>query len=149
MNSSGTSGTDDSPIFLYDGDCGVCTRSVRFLLSRDRKRRTVRFASLQGDVAARIVARHPRLGGMDSMVWVEPSGDPSEEGVKTKSGAVIAAGLYLGGVWGGMARMGRLIPRPLRDLGYDLFARVRRRIPGLTDACALPTHEEAARFLDR
>lgn len=148
-NGSGASVTDEGPIFLYDGDCGVCTRSVRFLLARDKDRRTVRFASLQGEVAAQVVGRHPELAGVDSMVWLDPKAGADPARIHARSGAVIAAGLYLGGFWGGVARLGRLIPRPLRDWAYDLFARYRRRIPGMQEACTLPTPEESARFLDR
>jgi predicted DCC family thiol-disulfide oxidoreductase YuxK len=40
------------------------------------------------------------------------------------------------------------MPRPLRDLGYDLVASNRYRIFGKLDACRLPSPEERARFLD-
>lgn len=159
----GREGTPVSaPLLLYDGDCGVCTRTVRFMLARDRDKRTVRFASLQGRVAEEILARHPGLTGVDSMVWVMPEPgspsareqargsmrEPSKEQVRVRSGAVIGAGIYLGGPWGVLARVLRLIPRVLRDAAYDAFARVRKRIPGLRRTCFLPTPEESERILD-
>ena len=39
------------------------------------------------------------------------------------------------------------LPRPLTDLGYDLFARHRLRVFGRLDACRVPTAAERARFL--
>jgi hypothetical protein len=45
------------PTLLYDGVCGLCNRFVQFILHRDR-RATFRFASLQSDVAAKILSRH-------------------------------------------------------------------------------------------
>ena len=42
----------------------------------------------------------------------------------------------------------RLVPRPLADLGYRLFARVRYRLFGRRDACRVPAPEERARFLE-
>jgi predicted DCC family thiol-disulfide oxidoreductase YuxK len=109
----------------------------------------VRFASLQGEVAKEVFGRHPELQGVDSMLWVRPAAGAAPEQVEARSDAVLAAGRYLGGVWGALAALARLVPRPLRDWGYDRFARIRRRVPGMTEACTLPTPEESARFLDR
>ena len=40
-----------------------------------------------------------------------------------------------------------LLPRPVRDLGYDLIAGNRYRIFGKRDACMMPTPEIRSRFL--
>ena len=42
----------------------------------------------------------------------------------------------------------RVLPRWLRDLGYDLVARTRYRLFGRYDACPLPDPRHRARFLD-
>ncbi len=39
------------PTVLYDGECGLCHRSVKFLLKRDRHQ--LWYAPLQGETAAR------------------------------------------------------------------------------------------------
>ena len=41
-----------------------------------------------------------------------------------------------------------MVPRRLRDWGYNLVARTRYRIFGRYDACPLPTPETRSRFLD-
>ena len=46
-------------VVFYDGVCGLCDRTVRFLLRRDRRDR-LRFAPLQGEVARKLL---PPLGG--------------------------------------------------------------------------------------
>jgi predicted DCC family thiol-disulfide oxidoreductase YuxK len=57
-------------VLLYDGTCGFCATSVQWVLQRDR-RKTLCFAALQGETARPILARHPELANVDSVVWVE------------------------------------------------------------------------------
>jgi predicted DCC family thiol-disulfide oxidoreductase YuxK len=40
-----------------------------------------------------------------------------------------------------------LIPRPLRNWGYNLVAKHRYRVFDRKDACRMPTLDERARFL--
>jgi predicted DCC family thiol-disulfide oxidoreductase YuxK len=40
-----------------------------------------------------------------------------------------------------------IVPRPIRDWGYRLFARYRYRLFGRKDQCMIPTPEVIARFL--
>src|SRR5262249_57642651 len=47
-------------LVLYDGECGVCSRIVRWLLDADR-RGELRFAPLQGATAAALRQRFPPL----------------------------------------------------------------------------------------
>jgi predicted DCC family thiol-disulfide oxidoreductase YuxK len=53
----------------------------------------------------------------------------------------------LGGVWGLIGGTLRLVPPPLRDVGYSLVARYRYRIFGKKETCRLPTPAERGRFL--
>jgi predicted DCC family thiol-disulfide oxidoreductase YuxK len=131
-------------IMLYDGVCGFCNKSVQFVLDHDR-RSVMRFAALQSEVGKAIVARHPGLEKIDSVVLVERTGD--EEQVSVRSNAALRLAGYLGGVWG-LARVAYIIPRPIRDFFYDLFARYRYRLFGKYDTCLLPPPEVRGRFLD-
>lgn len=173
LSDSGDGPSSHSPILLYDGSCGVCARSVQFLLRRDRRRKTLRFASLESPLGQALVASEPALVGVDSLIWIEPDGpvpasprlapDPSDPlpeasppagaghlsfRVRIRSDAVLEAGRYLGGAWGALAGLFGLVPRGIRDRLYDLFARNRHRVATRTDSCLLPTPEERARFLD-
>ena len=130
--------TAPAPILFYDGSCGFCAGSVQFVLARDR-RRTLRFGPLQGTSGRALTARHPSLLGIDSVVWLDG------EVPLTRGDAVLAVLRYLGGGWGTLAALGRVVPRALRDLLYDLVAR--RRFQLAARACLLPTPEERARFL--
>jgi predicted DCC family thiol-disulfide oxidoreductase YuxK len=133
------------PVLYYDGECGVCTRSVELVLRHDR-RRTLRFASLRGEYGAALLARHPELRGVDSMLWVEPVTGSNAERVLVRSEAVLEVVRYLGGWWR-VALASRVIPRALRDAGYAWFARHRGRF-GRATACRVPTPAERSRFLD-
>lgn len=130
----------EPPLLLYDGACGFCARSVQFLLRHEGPRRDLRFASLGGATGRRIRSAHPGLMDGDSMVWYE--GDRAS----VRSEAVLRAARYLGGVWGGLAALGRLLPPPLSDGLYRLVASHRHRLAGAR--CVVPTAAQRPRFLD-
>lgn len=132
-------------LLLYDGTCGFCAGSVQWVLKRDRVG-TLRFAPLQGETARPILARHPELARVDSVVWVEDAGGAGEQ-VLVRSAAAVAVGRYLEGGWFIVARLATLVPRPLRDWGYDLIARHRHKLTRNGPECLLPTPAERARFL--
>ena len=128
-----------TPILLYDGTCGFCARSVRFVLARDR-RRTLRFGPLQGTFGRTLAAAHPELYEVDSVVWCDGLG------VRVRSDAALAMLQYLGGGWGVLAALVGLVPGSLRDALYDAVAR--RRFALAARACLLPSPDERARFID-
>lgn len=129
-----------NPILLFDGACGLCSRSVRFLLARDHGAR-LRFAPLDGHFGQAFRERHPALAGVDAVVWH----DPVRGVTLTRSDAALAALRHLGGGWRVLAAFGAFVPRVLRDAGYDAVARRRHAL--VPPACPLPTATERARFL--
>ncbi len=131
-------------VVFYDGVCGFCDRSVSWLLARDPEGR-FRFAALQGETAAELRARHPQLPrDLDTLVYVESEG--GRERVFLRSRAIFRLLAQLDPPWRWLAWL-RWLPRPLTDLGYRLFARIRYRVFGRLESCRLPTAEERARFL--
>jgi predicted DCC family thiol-disulfide oxidoreductase YuxK len=135
-----------APVLLYDGVCGFCDRAIQFILRVDRVG-TLRFAVLDSELATEIIGRHPSLKGIDSVVYVEDPGEPTER-VFTRSAAALRVLDYLGWPWT-LLRSTRVIPRPLRDRMYDGFAAVRYRVFGKYDACPIPPPEVRRRFLER
>ena len=133
-------------VLLYDGTCGFCAESVQLVLRHDR-RRTLRFASLQGEFGARIRAGHPEIEGVDSVIWVEPATDRGAERILVRSDAALRVARYLGGWWN-LALVARVLPRPVRDAGYDLIARHRHRLLGAGPHCLVPAPDVRERFLD-
>jgi predicted DCC family thiol-disulfide oxidoreductase YuxK len=136
----------DSQVLLYDGLCGFCDGTVQFILRHDHKK-TLRFATLQGDYARGVFARHPELAGVDSLVLVERDPSSGSERVFVRSAGALRVAKYLGGAWH-LARVIAIVPRFIRDFGYDSFARVRYRVFGQYNSCPIPTPEQRARFID-
>ncbi len=129
------------PLLLYDGVCALCNGAVRFVLRRDRSR-AVRFAPLQGDTAAPLLAERPELAGIDSIIWIDATGRAF-----TRSAAMLAIARQMGGGWAVLAALSRIIPAVLRDALYDRVARTRYRVFGRYDACPVPSPEHRSRFL--
>lgn len=136
------------PILLYDGSCGLCARSVQFVLGHEQASRELRFATLQGEHGRRALSSHPTLVGVDSVIWLEPSHDGRPPRVLVRSDAVLAVMRHLGGPWKALAAIGRFVPRISRDALYRIVARYRYRVFGREQSCLLPTPEQRVRFLD-
>jgi predicted DCC family thiol-disulfide oxidoreductase YuxK len=131
------------PILLYDGVCGFCNKSVQTILAHDQKG-TLRFAPLQSKFGESILARH-QLGNLDSVVYVDGSVQP--ERVFIRSNAALQVARYLGGGWK-LLLIFYLLPRPIRDFFYDLFAKYRYRFFGKYESCMVPPPEVRSRFVD-
>lgn len=145
MSVNDRSHPNDTPVLLYDGECGLCAGSVQFILRHEpaHRREALRFAPLQSDWGRQVRTRHPELAGVDSVVWFEPTADGGR--VRYHSAAGLAVLRHLGGFWRVLAALGWLVPRPLRDAVYRAIAR--RRFDLVAPACLLPTPEQRARFL--
>ena len=137
--------SEKATVLLYDGVCGFCNKTVQMILNHD-KRGTMRFAPLQSDYGKAVIARHPDLKSVDSVVFLETS-STDEERVYVRSDASLHVAAYLGGWWK-LFLIAYIIPRPVRDFLYDLIAGYRYRIFGKYDSCLLPPQDVRARFLD-
>ncbi|WP_020617495.1 thiol-disulfide oxidoreductase DCC family protein [Paenibacillus daejeonensis] len=137
-NSRSESGKQEQ-ILLFDGVCGLCTRSVRFVLKRDQ-RRQFQFAPLQSPVGQRIVDAH-QAAGADSFMLLQ-NGE-----LYMKSEAALRVGRQLGGLWR-LCGLLLFIPRGLRDAVYDWIASNRYRWFGKMDACMRPDPQDRDRFLE-
>jgi predicted DCC family thiol-disulfide oxidoreductase YuxK len=118
---------------------------VRWLIERDRSAQ-LRFAPLQGSTAAELRRRHSEITqDLDTIAYVDASG--GAERVYLRSEAVWRA-------WAqveperALLRWLRRVPRPLADVAYRIFARLRYRLFGRLSSCRVPSPEERARFLD-
>lgn len=137
----------EAPILFFDGVCGLCNGMVDFLMSRDREGR-FRFATLQGETAARLLSQ-AGIGGAsaeDPGEWMRSLVLWQEGRIHRKSEAVIRVAMEMGGIWR-LAAAGRLLPAGFRDFLYDAVARNRYRWFGKRAACRMPKPEERARFL--
>lgn len=127
---------------FYDGHCGLCHRAVRFLLAEDRRGEAFRFAPLDSDGFQAAVAEERRALLPDSLIVL------TAEGVLlARSSAVCYALQRLGGLWRATAWVAQLLPVTWLDAGYDIIARMRRRLfPKPESACPLLPGHLRARF---
>src|SRR5258707_3951461 len=130
-----------SPLILFDGLCHLCNASIAWVVEHDRHA-VFRFAALQSAAGrAALVAAHAPAILPDSMVLID------DDGIHTRSDAAIRIASRLGLPWR-LASLGRLLPRSLRDWGYDCVARNRYGWFGRREYCLVPALELRARFLD-
>ena len=131
--------SQEGPIVFYDGECGLCDRSVQALIRLDKGHR-LRYATLQGETAARLFGapQGPEEGW--SVMLLE--GGRLHE----RSTAALRAAMAAGGL-GRLFALGLLVPRGLRDAAYRWVARNRKRWFGGAEACLLPTMALRQRFL--
>ncbi|HRP07146.1 MAG TPA: DCC1-like thiol-disulfide oxidoreductase family protein [Gemmatimonadales bacterium] len=134
----------DRMILVYDDECGFCARTVQWVLQRDRIG-AVRFAARDGQYGTGLLARHPHLIDVDSVIWVQKRDDGIEE-VHSRSDAVLRVAGYLGGGWS-LFGVARIIPAPIRDAAYRLIARHRHRLSRNGATCVIPDPGQMERFL--
>lgn len=128
-------------VILYDGECGLCAASLRFVWKRDRAG-VFHFATLQSEKGQELLKDHGKDPEYrDSMILLD--GDMIYD--RSEAALRIARELPR---FGALAGLARLVPRFFRDLIYNAIARRRHRL-GRSDSCELPPPEVRARFLDQ
>jgi len=146
---SETGSPNPTALMLYDGLCGFCNWSVRWVIKRDRYDR-FRFAPQQSAIAEAVLARH----GVDrqtmlatNSVYLVLGYDHPGEQLLCRSDVTVHVLRLLGGGWELAGRVLGAVPRFLRDGVYSLVAQVRFRIAGRYESCPLPSIVERAKFL--
>ncbi|SFL36441.1 Predicted thiol-disulfide oxidoreductase YuxK, DCC family [Gracilibacillus orientalis] len=127
-------------IILFDGVCNFCSSSVQFIIKRDPVHK-FQFASLQSDVGQQLLTKYQVSQDMDSMVLIE------KDRVYTKSTAALRIAKELKGAYQ-LLSIFLIIPKPIRDIFYNILANNRYRWFGKKNQCMLPKPEDRQRFLD-
>jgi predicted DCC family thiol-disulfide oxidoreductase YuxK len=127
-------------VILFDGVCVLCSRWARFVIERDPAA-SFRFVAVQEPYGQTLAERL----GID-VAFPETNAVILGGRAFFKSDAAIEVlGRLPGWSW---VRLGRAVPRRLRNVVYDLIARNRYRWFGRTDECLVPTPELSRHFLD-
>lgn len=125
---------------LYDGACGICDASVRYIWQHDPEG-LFQFAPLQSELATDLLAQHglaqPR---MDTIYLLRA------EGVFCRSEAALRILGQLHSPWRWLVVL-LALPRVLRDPFYRLIAKNRHRLLPKAAACELPPPNIRERFL--
>ena len=129
------------PLVLYDGECGLCSRSVQAILRWDPAGH-FHFTPLQSPLGQRLLTEaNLPTQDFDTLVLVDAKG-----AVRQRSDAVL-------GILAALPRwrwtvIGWAIPRVLRDAAYAWIARRRHRLFRRPSACMTLRPEWRRRFLD-
>src|SRR5207253_1232477 len=79
-------------IILFDGTCGLCNKSVKFVLKRE-KSKTLFYSALQSEFGKKTLEKFDLGGETDSMVLIENGK------AHTRSGAALRSTKYMRGLW--------------------------------------------------
>jgi len=127
-------------IILFDGVCNFCDNTINKVIEKDKQNLYV-FASLQSDIGQEILQHIGVDKTTDSIVLYQPG-----VAYYLKSDAVLRIFENLGGKYYLLSWL-RVLPKFLRNIGYDYFAKNRYKWFGKKDACAIPSPEIRAKFL--
>jgi predicted DCC family thiol-disulfide oxidoreductase YuxK len=124
-------------ILLFDGDCAFCDSSTLFIMDRNSKD-DIEYLPLQSDEGQVYLKQYNLpLKDFDSVVFIE------NNKAYTKSNAALRVILRLDGFWKYLYGF-VIIPKPIRDLAYNIFAKNRYKIFGKTDQCRVPKRKVKA-----
>ena len=128
----------DESVIFYDGNCGLCNRSVQFILKHERNQNLL-FTSLQSSFSKKVFSDFNLKNDFEESILYYRDGK-----LFSKSKAVLRIVPFLKWycyplliIW--------LVPNFIRDMFYDLIARNRKRY---SKVCKLPNPNQSNRFLD-
>jgi len=128
------------PIYVYDGECVLCSKAVRYVLKYE-KEQSVRFVAIKSDLGRKIAEQNNvDPDAPHTFIYLE-NGD-----AYFLSDAVFALAKKTGGPWT-LIRFFRFLPRPIRDWFYSRIANNRYNLFGKLEACYVPTPEMRDRFV--
>jgi len=123
---------------FYDGGCGFCNRSVQFVL-KNNKCETVYFSAIQSDFTQSLFKQNE---------WGTPDLSTfyflDEGKLYSKSSGALRLAKYFKYPQK-LLRLFIVIPRFVRDAGYDFIARRRQRLS--KGYCVIPNEKERQRFI--
>ncbi len=131
----------ENPVILFDGICNLCNGIVNFIIKNDPEA-YFKFTPLQLPTGQSLLAQHGfNLEVMDTFILI------IEDRCLTKSDAALYIARCLPGLLWSLSGFFSIIPKPIRNWGYDIVVRNRYRWFGKKEACMIPTKDLLSRFL--
>jgi predicted DCC family thiol-disulfide oxidoreductase YuxK len=131
-----------APVVLFDGECGMCSAFVRFVLANSSDSSVV-FIALGSAKGRQLLAKHGiDQSKTDSIVFI------ADGSTYIYSSAIIEMARSFRSPWNAL-RLLVFVPRFIRDGGYRLVARYRRKLIPLSKECPFLSPNEKRRiYLD-
>ncbi|WP_404377515.1 thiol-disulfide oxidoreductase DCC family protein [Vreelandella aquamarina] len=127
-------------IVIFDGVCNFCNGAVNFIIQRDPEG-VFAFTPMQSELARELTQRfNVHDVGMDTLVLIK------NDECYVLSDAALEIAKDLKGPWR-LCYALKIVPRPIRDAAYKLFARNRYKLFGKRDVCMVPSAEVKSRFV--
>jgi len=126
-------------IVLFDGVCNFCNGAVNFIIRHDKEKK-FRFAALESEFGEQMRAKFGIGDDVDSIVLIQ------NDRSYLHSAAVLRIIKELGMPWS-LGYPFIIIPVPIRDWFYKLFAKYRYKLFGKKDVCMVPTPDVRERFV--
>ena len=129
------------PILLFDGVCNFCDNTVQFVI-RKNKSENIHFAALQSSFGKEQIKKAGLpTNELKSLIFIE------NNQIYTRSTGALKLARHLDSLWK-IAYIFIIIPKPIRDFFYNLFAKNRYKWFGEKDACMIPSKEVRSRFIE-
>lgn len=125
---------EDKPVILFDGYCNLCGATVKYIQRRD-KNNSFKYHLLQSKTGKKILASHKISSNIDSVVFI------NQNMVFIKSEAILEITKFLPFPSKAL-RIGRYLPKNVRDKLYDFIARNRYKWFGKKDVCNFLTNNK-------
>jgi predicted DCC family thiol-disulfide oxidoreductase YuxK len=131
---------DNRHTIIFDGVCNFCNRAVNFIIKRDPEGLFV-FAPMQSDLAKELMGKHQIHNvGVDTFLLIK------NDQCFVFSSAALEIAKDLTGMWY-LCKIFKVVPEPVRDFFYKLFARYRYTLFGKKETCMVPSKEVRSRFI--
>ena len=116
-------------ILFFDGNCGLCNRSVKFVLRKEKNQDLV-FSPLQSEFAKKTLAAFNLGENLDSMILLQNGK------VYLKSSGALRVTKSLKGLWPSAQAL-LIVPPFIRNFIYDYIAKNRITWFGTADYCEM------------
>jgi predicted DCC family thiol-disulfide oxidoreductase YuxK len=131
---------NSNPVWLFDGVCVLCSRSVQILLRHERDH-DLRFVAIQSDEGKILALKH----------GIDPENPESfiylRDGKAFQASDAVLKMLDHTRWTLRWMKIAKLLPKSLRDVVYYAMARNRYKLFGKYDSCMVPAVEQRHRFV--
>lgn len=124
-------------IVFYDGECGLCDKSVQFIIKHDTRQQFM-FCALQSEVSVKMLGPYHSYS---SFILVD------DGKIYDKSTAALRVLKHIGG-WRKLGYSFMIIPTFIRNWVYDVIAKNRYKWFGKYNQCNIPDSSVRNRFID-